>query len=60
MYLFYGCRKSTEDFLYRDEWPKYEEELGGKLQMRVAFSRESKKADGSESCDAWIGSMSSQ
>ena len=49
MYLFYGCRKSTEDFLYRDEWPKYEEELKGKLQMRVAFSRESKKADGSES-----------
>lgn len=40
MYLFYGCRKSDEDFLYRDEWPQYERELGGKLNLRVAFSRE--------------------
>lgn len=51
MYLFYGCRKADEDFLYRDEWPKYESELGGKFNMSVAFSRESRKADGSE----WFG-----
>jgi len=38
--LFYGCRKSTEDFLYADEWPKYTEELGGKFVMHCAFSRE--------------------
>lgn len=48
MYLFYGCRKSTEDFLYKEEWPKYEEELMNKLIMKVAFSREGTKADGSE------------
>ncbi|GFZ49232.1 NADPH-hemoprotein reductase [Saitozyma sp. JCM 24511] len=48
MYLFYGCRKADEDFLYRDEWPKYESELGGKFNMSVAFSRESRKADGSK------------
>ena len=48
IYLFYGCRKSTEDYLYADEWPEYGKELGGKFNMRVAFSREMKKADGSE------------
>lgn len=49
MYLFYGCRKSTEDFLYADEWPKYQQELKGKFIMHTAFSREMKKDDGSES-----------
>ncbi len=48
MYLFYGCRRSDEDFLYKDEWPKYIDELQNKLNMQVAFSRESTKADGSE------------
>jgi len=49
MHLFYGCRKSTEDYLYADEWPAYQSELGDKLHMHVAFSREMKKPDGSES-----------
>lgn len=49
MYLFYGCRKSTEDFLYKEEWPVYEQELKGKMIMKVAFSREDKNEDGSES-----------
>ena len=44
--LFYGCRKSTEDFLYKDEWPKYAEELDGKFIMRCSFSREVYKPDG--------------
>ncbi|WWC59241.1 uncharacterized protein I303_101791 [Kwoniella dejecticola CBS 10117] len=48
MYLFYGCRKSNEDFLYQDEWPEYEKELKGVLRMKVAFSREMKKPDGSK------------
>jgi NADPH-ferrihemoprotein reductase len=38
--LFYGCRKSNEDFLYHDEWPQYIEELKGKFVMHNAFSRE--------------------
>ncbi|EPQ54747.1 NADPH-dependent cytochrome P450 oxidoreductase [Gloeophyllum trabeum ATCC 11539] len=47
--LFYGCRKSTEDFLYKDEWPKYAEELQGKFVMHTAFSREPPyKPDGSK------------
>ncbi|KAG0700433.1 hypothetical protein DFH29DRAFT_931907 [Suillus ampliporus] len=47
--LFYGCRKSTEDFLYRDEWPQYTAELKGKFMMHCAFSREPPyKPDGSK------------
>ncbi|WVW78683.1 hypothetical protein I302_100643 [Kwoniella bestiolae CBS 10118] len=48
MYLFYGCRKSNEDFLYKDEWPEYERELKGVFRMKVAFSREMRKPDGSK------------
>ncbi|KAJ7644315.1 putative cytochrome P450 oxidoreductase [Roridomyces roridus] len=45
--LFYGCRKSTEDFLYKEEWPQYAEELKGKFTLHTAFSREPPyKADG--------------
>lgn len=47
--LFYGCRKSTEDFLYKDEWPQYTEELKGKFTIHTAFSREPPyKPDGSK------------
>lgn len=47
--LFYGCRKSTEDFLYKEEWPQYIEELKGKFVMHCAFSREPPyKPDGSK------------
>ncbi|KAH7926450.1 cytochrome P450 oxidoreductase [Leucogyrophana mollusca] len=47
--LFYGCRKSTEDFLYKDEWPQYTEELKGKFTLHCAFSREPPyKPDGSK------------
>ena len=49
IWLFYGCRKSTTDFLYREEWPEYEKELGGKFSMHCAFSREPPyKPDGSK------------
>ncbi|KAJ7465321.1 putative cytochrome P450 oxidoreductase [Mycena latifolia] len=44
--LFYGCRKSTEDFLYKEEWPQYTEELKGKFSLHCAFSREVYKPDG--------------
>lgn len=49
IWLFYGCRKSTEDYLYKDEWPKYKEVLGEKFSMHCAFSREPPyKPDGSK------------
>jgi len=46
--LYYGCRRSDEDFLYRDEWTGYIEELKGKFVLRTAFSRENYKSDGSK------------
>jgi len=38
--LFFGCRNSNEDFLYKDEWKQYEEALGDKFSLITAFSRE--------------------
>ena len=38
--LFYGCRRSTWDFLYRAEWDEYAKELDGKFRLHVALSRE--------------------
>lgn len=38
--LYFGCRYSNQDFLYKDEWPEYAKELHGKFVMRCAFSRE--------------------
>jgi NADPH-ferrihemoprotein reductase len=46
--LFYGCRRSDEDFLYSDEWEQYKEELKGKFHLHCAFSREKFKDDGSK------------
>uniref|UniRef100_A0A8H7NPD1 NADPH--cytochrome P450 reductase n=1 Tax=Bionectria ochroleuca TaxID=29856 RepID=A0A8H7NPD1_BIOOC len=41
--LFFGCRKSTEDFMYKSEWEEYQEALGDKFEMVTAFSREGPK-----------------
>ncbi|KND88758.1 NADPH--cytochrome P450 reductase [Tolypocladium ophioglossoides CBS 100239] len=41
--LFFGCRKSTEDFMYESEWAEYKKALGDKFEMITAFSREGKK-----------------
>lgn len=38
--LFYGCRNSTADFFFRDEWEKLEQEMP--LQVFTAFSRDQK------------------
>ena len=40
IYLYFGCRNSNKDFLYKEEWPEYTKELHGKFIMRNAFSRE--------------------
>ncbi|EED86084.1 predicted protein [Postia placenta Mad-698-R] len=47
--LYFGCRRSDQDFLYKEEWPEYAAELHGKFTMRCAFSREPPyKPDGSK------------
>ena len=39
--LFYGCRKSDEDFLYKDEWETYSSSFTkGEFSLFTAFSRE--------------------
>ncbi|ROT41831.1 NADPH-cytochrome P450 reductase [Sodiomyces alkalinus F11] len=40
--LFYGCRKSTEDFVYRSEFEEYKKAMGDKFELITAFSREGK------------------
>jgi NADPH-ferrihemoprotein reductase len=47
--LYYGCRAENEDFLYKEEWPEYVQELKGKFVLRTAFSRSGpRKPDGSK------------
>ncbi|POR34952.1 NADPH--cytochrome P450 reductase [Tolypocladium paradoxum] len=43
MLLFFGCRKSSEDFVYKSEWEEYGSVLSGKFELITAFSRESNK-----------------
>ncbi|RUS35487.1 hypothetical protein BC938DRAFT_482754 [Jimgerdemannia flammicorona] len=39
--LFFGCRRSDQDFMYQDEWPTYFEKLAENgSRMTTAFSRE--------------------
>ncbi|KAJ5982971.1 hypothetical protein N7481_005070 [Penicillium waksmanii] len=38
--LFFGCRKSDEDFIYQDEFKTYQEQMGDSLKIITAFSRE--------------------
>ena len=39
MVLFFGCRNSDEDFLYKDEWQLWEEQLSDRFIMVPCFSR---------------------
>jgi NADPH-ferrihemoprotein reductase len=41
--LFFGCRKSTEDFMYKDEWEEAKQVLGDNFELITAFSREGPK-----------------
>jgi len=38
--LFFGCRRSDEDYLYKDEWPELFSTIGGDSRIINAFSRE--------------------
>lgn len=40
MVLFFGCRRPAEDYIYREELEGFERELGGRLRIVTAFSRE--------------------
>ncbi|KAM0280446.1 hypothetical protein ACHAQH_004025 [Verticillium albo-atrum] len=41
--LFFGCRKSTEDFVYKEEFESYKKSLGDSFELITAFSREGPK-----------------
>ncbi|EPX70486.1 NADPH-cytochrome p450 reductase [Schizosaccharomyces octosporus yFS286] len=38
--LFYGCRRSDTDFLYKEEWDTYAKSLKDSFELHTAFSRE--------------------
>ncbi|KAJ0331488.1 hypothetical protein COL922a_011865 [Colletotrichum nupharicola] len=40
MLLFFGCHKPDEDYIYREELEQMEKDLGGKLKIVTAFSRQ--------------------
>ncbi|CAG7946614.1 unnamed protein product [Penicillium salamii] len=38
--LFFGCRKSDEDFIYQDQFKIWQDQMGDSLKIVTAFSRE--------------------
>ncbi|KAK5165124.1 uncharacterized protein LTR77_009221 [Saxophila tyrrhenica] len=38
--LFFGCRKEKEDFIYREQWEQWGEDLGDSFELITAFSRD--------------------
>ncbi|EPY51642.1 NADPH-cytochrome p450 reductase [Schizosaccharomyces cryophilus OY26] len=38
--LFYGCRRSDTDFLYKEEWDTYKNLMKDSFELYTAFSRE--------------------
>ncbi|KAL2023415.1 hypothetical protein VTK56DRAFT_2772 [Thermocarpiscus australiensis] len=41
--LFFGCRRSMEDFMYEKEWEEAKQVMGDKFELVTAFSREGPK-----------------
>ncbi|KAK4618152.1 NADPH--cytochrome P450 reductase [Fulvia fulva] len=41
--LFFGCRNSHEDFIYKDEWEQWTKDCAGQFEIVTAFSREQEK-----------------
>ncbi|KAK6208668.1 NADP/FAD dependent oxidoreductase [Colletotrichum tabaci] len=40
MMLFFGCQRPDDDFIYKEELEQMERDLGGKLKIVTAFSRQ--------------------
>ncbi|OLN89753.1 NADPH-cytochrome P450 reductase 2 [Colletotrichum chlorophyti] len=40
MMLFFGCQRPDEDYIYKEELEQMEKDLGGKLKIVTAFSRQ--------------------
>ncbi|KAL7273119.1 hypothetical protein RUND412_004040 [Rhizina undulata] len=38
--LFFGCRRESEDFVYKEEWQEYASKLGDSFLLITAFSRD--------------------
>ncbi|KAL1980671.1 hypothetical protein VTN96DRAFT_3651 [Rasamsonia emersonii] len=43
MVLFFGCRKESEDFIYKTEWKAQKKALGDNFELYTAFSRQPAK-----------------
>lgn len=40
MILFFGCQRPDDDYIYKEELEQMEKDLGGKLKIVTAFSRQ--------------------
>ncbi|KAK3716192.1 hypothetical protein LTR37_006637 [Vermiconidia calcicola] len=38
--LFFGCRKEAEDFIYKEQWEQWKQDLGDNFEIVTAFSRD--------------------
>ncbi|KAF2014874.1 cytochrome P450 reductase 2 [Aaosphaeria arxii CBS 175.79] len=43
MLVFFGCRSAESDYIYRDELEKFQTQLGDRLEIVTAFSRDGNK-----------------
>ncbi|KAK3709465.1 hypothetical protein LTR37_010838 [Vermiconidia calcicola] len=38
--LFFGCRNEAEDFIYKEQWEQWKQDLGDQFEIVTAFSRD--------------------